>query len=56
MNFKKCNEELVSHVKAMVDVDARVSVQEIADCLCIDSSSFQGSSTRSLAVVQESVC
>ena len=29
---QKMNEELVACVKAMVDADARVSLQEIADC------------------------
>ena len=37
--IKKCNKELVACVKEMVDADARVNLQEIADCLGIDSSS-----------------
>ena len=37
---KKCDVELVARVKAMAKADARVSLQDIADCLGIDSSSL----------------
>lgn len=39
---KKCNEESVACVKAMVDAGARVSLQETAVCIDIDSSSVLG--------------
>ena len=37
-NKTKCNDEIVAHVKAMINANARVSLQEIADCLGIDLS------------------
>ena len=34
-NNKKCNEELVARVKAMIDEDARISLEKIASALNI---------------------
>ena len=45
---KKITEELIAHVRAMVDADARVSLQEIA-VLALIRHQYQGSSMRNLA-------
>ena len=36
-NSKKCNEELVARVKAMIDEDNRISLEEGASTLSISS-------------------
>ena len=38
-NNKKCNKELVAHVKAVIDEDARISLEEIASALNFSSGS-----------------
>ena len=38
-NNKKCNEELVARMKAMIDEDARISLEEIASALNVSSES-----------------